>query len=151
MKSVVFFSVILFSIIHAGCSGTAKEERSETVADNKNLERATQMFEAFNRHEWKTMTEFYSDNAVYLDPSYGRKPVPMSKDSIIKKYEGFASYIPNIKDSIITMLASGDKVLVEFVSVGNTVEGKRFELPISVVLTFKDSLIVQDNTYYDLE
>ncbi len=114
-----------------------------------NISTVTKMFDAFNAHDWKKMTDYYAAGAKYLDPSFGSKQVTQSKDSIIKKYSELAAYIPDIKDSILTVFASGNKVLVEFISVGTEPGNKRFELPICAVLTLKDSLIVEDNTYYD--
>ncbi|MFT3822323.1 MAG: nuclear transport factor 2 family protein [Chitinophagaceae bacterium] len=110
---------------------------------------AQNMFAAFNRHDWKAMAGYYSNPASFLDPSYGKSFVTQSRDSVIAKYTGLQQMLPDVKDSIISIFARGNKVSVEFISSGTLPDGQKFTLPISTVLTIKDSLIVSDATYYD--
>jgi ketosteroid isomerase-like protein len=55
---------------------------------------------------------------------------------------------PDIYDSVRNVKASGERVVVEFVSTGTSREGQRFSLPICTVLTFKNGKVVRDATYY---
>ena len=46
-----------------------------TESTNKNIETARAMFDAFNRHDWNAMANYYSESASFLDPSYGKEYV----------------------------------------------------------------------------
>jgi len=138
---------LLAGIVLVGCS--AKEKETE----QQNQEIAKSMFEAFSRHDWKAMAEHYADSAHFLDPSLGKEYVHQSHGQIITKYGEMENVFPDIRDEIVGMYSSGDKVIVEFVSTGTAITDKgeqtSFRLPISSVLTIHDGKIVRDATYYD--
>lgn len=112
---------------------------------------ASKMFEAFNQHEWEKMAGYYSDSALFLDPAFGKEYVTQSREAVIQKYKGFQEAFPDIHDEIVGMYASGDKVIVEFISTGKSSDGTSFTLPIISVLTINDDKIIKDATYYDVE
>jgi ketosteroid isomerase-like protein len=109
------------------------------------------MFEAFNQHDWQKMASYYSEDAKYLDPSYGIEYVSKTRNDMATKHAAMEKLFPDIHDHPIGIYPSGDKVTVEFVSTGTASDSINFKLPIVTVLTLKDGLIVQDATYYDLE
>lgn len=118
--------------------------------ESKNLQHVTSMFDAFNRHDWRSMAKHYAADARFLDPSLGQEYVVQSEEAIVKKYSEMESMFPNIHDEITGMYASGDKVTVEFVSTGTSTDGTSFRLPICCVLTLVGDRIVTDATYYDM-
>jgi steroid delta-isomerase-like uncharacterized protein len=118
---------------------------------NANKEIATKFFDAFNRHDWAAYADFYSANADFLDPSFGKEIVKQTKEQLIEKYSGYEQAIPDIKDNVVAMYEAGDNIIVEFVSTGTLPDGSKFNLPICSVLTFKDGKIIRDATYYDEE
>jgi len=107
------------------------------------------MFDAFNRHDWKAMSEHYADSALFLDPSFGIDYVRQSRNEMIAKYTQMEQLFPNIHDKVVTLFAKGDQVAVEFVSTGSSGDSVSFTLPISCVLTLRHNLIVKDATYYN--
>ncbi len=117
--------------------------------EKQNAEIATQMFAAFNAHDWQKMNSFYSLDANYLDPAYGLEYVKKSSSEIIEKYSGLEKMFPDIHDEVKGMYAAGDKITVEFVATGSSGDRIKFSLPICAVLTFKDGKIVRDATYYN--
>jgi ketosteroid isomerase-like protein len=119
------------------------------AAEKQNIEIATQMFAAFNAHDWQKMNSFYSSDADYLDPAYGSGYVKKSTSEIVEKYSSMEKTFPDIHDEVKGMYASDDKVTVEFVSTGSSGDSIKFSLPICAVLTFKDGKIVHDASYYD--
>jgi ketosteroid isomerase-like protein len=131
-------SVIFFALI--SCAHSLEKE---------NMETATEMFAAFNAHDWQKMTSYYSSDANYLDPAYGMEYVKKSSAEIIEKYSGMEKMFPNIHDEVKGMYASGDKVTVEFISTGSSGDSIKFSLPICAVLTFQNGKIISDATYYD--
>jgi ketosteroid isomerase-like protein len=120
-------------------------------APNGNMEIARKSFDAFNRHDWAAYADFYSANADFLDPSYGKEIVKQTKEQLIEKYSGFEQAIPDIKDNVVAMYEAGDNIIVEFVSTGTLPDGSKLNLPICSVLTFKDGRIIRDATYFDEE
>jgi len=138
MKTLGWISLI---VLCASCSSSESE----------NVVVAQKMFDAFNKHDWPLMAGYYSDNASFLDPSFGKDYVTKSHAETIEKYKGFEQMFPDLHDEVVGMYASGDKVTVEFVSTGTSGDTLSFKLPIITVLTFKDGVIVKDATYYDQE
>jgi ketosteroid isomerase-like protein len=134
----ILFTIIFFTII--SCARPAEKENKET---------ATQMFAAFNAHDWQRMTSYYSPDADYLDPAYGLDYVKKSPTEIIEKYSGMEKMFADIHDEVKGMYASGDKVTVEFISTGSSGNSIEFALPICTVLTFQNGKIIRDATYYD--
>jgi ketosteroid isomerase-like protein len=118
---------------------------------NKNADVAHKMFEAFNNHNWEEMASYYSDPALFLDPSYGKSFVSKTRNETALKYAEMQKMFPDVNDEIIGIYPSDDKVTVEFISTGTSSDGTSFTLPIITVLTFKDGLIIKDATYYDQE
>lgn len=141
MKKIHYY--ILCGVFAMACSS------QETK--NKNAETTRAMFDAFNRHDWSAMTNYYSDSARFLDPSYGHDYVTKSRQETAAKYAEMQKMFTDIHDELIGVYPSGDKVTVEFISTGTMSDSIKFSLPIISVLTFENGLIVKDATYYDLE
>jgi ketosteroid isomerase-like protein len=118
---------------------------------DKNTDTAVKIFEAFNTHDWEKMASYYSDPALFMDPSYGKSFVSKSRKETVAKYRELQHMFPDVTDQVTGVYPSGDQVIVEFVSTGTNSEGASFTLPIICVLTFKDGLIIKDATYYDQE
>jgi ketosteroid isomerase-like protein len=138
MKQLLWISLL---VVAASCAGS----------ENENVVVAKKMFDAFNRHDWPTMAGYYSESATFLDPSFGTEYVTKTREETMEKYKAFQDMFPDIHDEVVGLYPSGDKVIVEFVSTGNSGDSISFRLPIISVLTFKDGVIVKDATYYDLE
>ncbi len=130
-------------LIAAACSSSENLEK-------KNTEVAQKLFEAFNQHDWKTMTDLYAEQAQFLDPSFGPELVTKSRTETIAKYEEMQSAFPDIHDAVQNIYPSGETVTVEFISTGIAPDGTKFSLPIVSILTIREGLIVKDATYYDL-
>jgi ketosteroid isomerase-like protein len=117
--------------------------------EKKNIEVATQLFTAFNAHDWQKMNSFYSPDADYLDPAYGLEYVKKSSSEIVEKYNELEKMFPNVHDEVKGMYAVGDKVTVEFIATGSSGDSIKFKLPICAILTFQNGKIIRDATYYD--
>lgn len=129
-------------LILAACS-------SPSIQDN-NASAARKVFEAFNKHDWKVMTSLYAEQALFLDPSFGKEFVSKSRSETVAKYAEMEKMFPNIHDEVTGLYASENTITVEFISTGTAPDGTKFVLPIVSVLTFKEGLIIKDATYYDL-
>ena len=140
MKKIPFY---ILCCVFVACS-------SQTT-NNKNVETAHAMFDAFNRHDWNAMTNYYSESASFLDPSFGHEYITKSRQETAAKYAEMQKMFPDIHDELVGVYPSGDKVIVEFVSTGSISDSVKFSLPIVTVLTFENGLIIKDATYYDLE
>lgn len=114
-----------------------------------NAAKSKELFEAFNRHDWNAMANYYTDSALFLDPPYGSDYVVKSRKETVAKYAEMQKMFSDIHDEVVGVYPSQDKVTVEFVSTGTAEDGSKFELPIVSILTFKDGLIIRDATYYD--
>ena len=122
---------------------------SEKEPMAKNVDRVKHLFASFNDHAWETMANDYAENASFLDPSFGREYVYKTRQETIIKYTEFQKVFPDMHDELTGVYASGDKVIVEFVSTGTSADGISFRLPIVSILTLKEDLVVTDATYYD--
>ena len=136
-------AIVFVLILTMGCQGVAPKEN-----DHKKL--VLNFFDAFNRHEWKAMADYYADTASFLDPSLGIDYVRQSRTDVIAKYTEMQKMFPDIHDEVVGVWSADDKVTVEFISTGTGPDGKKFKLPIVTVLTIQDQQIIRDATYYDL-
>lgn len=126
-----------------------RREKLKWDLTNPNIKVAMQMFAAFNQHDWKKMANYYIEEAQFLDPAYGTEYVKKRREEIIVKYAGMEKMSPDIHDEIAGVYASGDKVIVEFVSSGSLKNGEKWSLPICSILTIKQGKIIKDATYYN--
>lgn len=138
MKKIILLAVWAIS----ACTASLTQEE-------KNIAHVQSMFNAFNLHDWKAMSEHYADSALFLDPAFGTTYVHQSRAEIVGKYSAMETLFPNIQDEVTTIFAQGDKVSIEFVSTGTSGDSITFTLPISCVLTLHNGLIIKDATYYN--
>ncbi len=116
----------------------------------KNIDLVTTYFEYFNAHDWVKMSQLYSENAQFKDPSLGEGIIIQTKEEIRKKYTELQQMFPDIEDQVIQLYPSGENiVIVEFVSSGTAQDGTRFKLPICSIFTFENGLITKDYSYFD--
>jgi hypothetical protein len=118
----------------------------------KNIELAKKTFNAFNEHNWVLQASFFSDTCKYLDPSYGNQHITVSQKDKVIKYSAMEQISPDIHDSIINIFGYGNKVVIQFTSTGTakTEQGNyKWSVPICCIFTYKDSLIIVDETYYN--
>ncbi len=134
MKIAYFLSAVAACIITA-CSN---DDTNTTVTRN--------IFNAFNAHDWQAMLSYYADDAVFEDPAFA-DPVH-DRSTMREHHQQLQSLFPDIYDSVRNVSASGERVVVEFISMGTSQDGRRFSLPICTVLTFKNGKVVRDATYY---
>ena len=102
---------------------------------------ATEVFAAFNAHDWPKMESLYASDVELVDPSFGTK---IGKEGMTDFYGSVA----DIHDEVKTITTSGNTVVVEFVSTG-TIGGQKFSLPICTVFKIENGLVISDHTYYD--
>jgi hypothetical protein len=144
MKKVLFASSLLLLAL----SFKSPIEHSP----EKNIALAKKSFAAFNTHNWSLHASFFSDSCKYLDPSYGNEYKIVSRKDKAAKYEAMQKTSPDIKDSITTIFGAGDKVVVQFISSGTAKTDKgdyKWSLPICCVFTYKNGIIIMDETYYN--
>jgi ketosteroid isomerase-like protein len=122
---------------------------SSPTQEETNTRHVQSMFDSFNRHDWKAMTEHYADSALFLDPSFGIEYVTQTRKETASKYADMEHLFPNVHDEVASIVAQGNKVAVEFISTGSSGDSLSFRLPISCVLTLRNNLIVKDATYYN--
>lgn len=103
---------------------------------------ARSVFDAFNAHDWKKMESLYADNVEMMDPSF--EGIKTGKEGMTDFYRS----VPDIHDEVKLISASGNIVVVEFVSTG-TIDGQKFSLPICTVFRIENGKVVSDHTYYD--
>lgn len=116
----------------------------------KNLELVDTYFQLFNSHEWAKLSQLYSENADFKDPSLGVGVVKQSRAQFIEKYSQLNGIFPDLKDKIIQTYPSGDQhVIVEFISTGTAEDNSKFELPICTIFTIENGKIVKDYSYFD--
>lgn len=139
MKITILVSVLWAALAACNTSHDAAIENEKIVRS---------MFDAFNRHDWKAMTEFYADTASFLDPSFGTVDVKKTRSETAAKYTEMQKTFPDLHDEVVTLFSQGDKVAVEFISTG--MDGnQKFTLPISTIFTIQNGKIVSDATYYN--
>jgi ketosteroid isomerase-like protein len=137
------YTFILFLAITACTSSNDIQQQNIVTVQN--------MFDAFNKHQWQTMSEYYIERASFLDPSFGKDYVIKTRKETADKYAEMQELFPDIHDEVIALYPSGDIVTAEFISTGTLNDSISFKLPIVTVFTLKDGKIIRDATYYDQE
>jgi hypothetical protein len=141
----VLLTLTLLSII------SCKEIGNKNSVE-KNIELAQKSFAAFNQHNWELQASYFSDTCEYLDPYYGDKHIKVNRKNKIAKYFAMEQTSPDIQDSITNIFGFEDKVVIQFISSGTakTDNGNyKWSVPICCVFTYKDGLIIIDETYYN--
>src|SRR5690349_10857536 len=82
---------------------------SSQETNNKNVEATHAMFDAFNRHDWNAMTNYYSESASFLDPSFGQDYVTKTRQETAAKYSEMQKMFPDLHDELVGVYPSGDK------------------------------------------
>ena len=147
-------SLFLFAIISCKDDLDKKtiiqaELKNETEGHN-NIKFITEYFEYFNNHEWRKMSEMYTETADFKDPSLGNGVVKQTREETIKKYSELNLAFPDLNDAIVQIYPSGNEhIVVEFISTGTAPDGSKFELPICIIFTIKNGKIVKDFSYFD--
>ena len=140
--------ILVSGIVLSSMLISCKQSNNKVQAENEKLIR--NYFELFNKHQWKALSEMYSDHAEFKDPSFGNGTVKQSRAEFVKKYAELNQTFPDLKDSVIQVYPSGDKnIIVEFLSTGTAPDQSKFELPISTIFTIENGKITKDFTYYD--
>jgi ketosteroid isomerase-like protein len=145
MKNITAAIALVVGLV--GCAEKKVEEQKSTF-DGQAF--AQTYFDTFNRHDWKALSEYYADDATFLDPSFGAQPIKQSKADFVIKYSEMTSIFPDLKDELKSAhVVDSTTVIVEFVSSGTGPDSIRFELPICSILKLKNGKIIEDRTYYD--
>lgn len=131
-------------MVSASCNSSDRVQQQNIALTQK-------MFDAFNKHDWQTMASYYTEDALFLDPAFGKDYVIKTPPETAAKYSELQKMFPDLHDEVVGLYPSGDKVTVEFIATGSMGDSISFKLPIVSVLTFKDGKIVRDATYYDQE
>jgi ketosteroid isomerase-like protein len=142
-RTSIYFTLLLFT----GCIAQSGETEREAAV---NEEMINIFFQYFNRHDFIKMASLYSNDAIFLDPSFGKAFVKQSRQQTSAKYTAMAETFTDLKDDVKEICSFKDKVIVQFVSTGTAAGGKKFKLPICTVFTIKQGKIISDATYYDL-
>lgn len=146
MKKIV---IVLFAVMTlVSCAKQGNNQAAENIATTK------KMFAAFNKHNWEEMAGFYSETAEFLDPVYGTEYVKLNRRQLVEKYTELQQMFPDVQDDVLDIVGVDDKVIVQFISKGNSVATEsaqliNLKLPICSILTFADGKIVKDATYYN--
>lgn len=142
------FFIILFAILTlASCNN---QNQSKVMEISRNEKIVKQYFEHFNNHDWKKMSEMYTETVDFKDPSLGTGIVKQSRQQIQDKYADLNKVFPDLHDKVIQIYPSGEKhIIVEFVSTGTAPDDSKFELPICTIFTIENGLITKDFSYFD--
>jgi ketosteroid isomerase-like protein len=124
--------------------------KKSDVTMNKNIELVKIYFDLFNKHDWSKLSQLYSEEAEFKDPSLGKGSINQNRKQFIKKYSDLNSFFPDLKDKVIQIYPSGENhVIVEFISTGTAEDNSKFELPICTIFTIERGHIVKDYSYFD--
>ena len=141
------FTILFAALTLASCNN---QNQSKVMEISRNEKIVKQYFEHFNNHDWKKMSEMYTETVDFKDPSLGIGIVKQSRQQIQDKYADLNKVFPDLHDKVIQIYPSGEKhIIVEFVSTGTAPDNSKFELPICTIFTIENGLITKDFSYFD--
>jgi ketosteroid isomerase-like protein len=145
MRKIILLFIASFLAI--SCNN---QNQSKMINISNNEKLIKQYFELFNQHDWKNMSEMYTETADFKDPSLGKGIVKQSRKQTEEKYAELHKIFPDLHDEVIQIYPSGENhIIVEFVSTGTAPDNSKFELPICTIFTIDNGLITKDFTYFD--
>ena len=145
MRKIILLFIASFLAI--SCNN---QNQSKMINISNNEKLIKQYFELFNQHDWKKMSEMYTETADFKDPSLGKGIVKQSRKQTEEKYAELHKIFPDLHDEVIQIYPSGENhIIVEFVSTGTAPDNSKFELPICTIFTIDNGLITKDFTYFD--
>jgi len=145
MRKIILLFITSFLAI--SCNN---QNQSKMINISNNEKLIKQYFELFNQHDWKKMSEMYTETADFKDPSLGKGIVKQSRKQTEEKYAELHKIFPDLHDEVIQIYPSGENhIIVEFVSTGTAPDNSKFELPICTIFTIDNGLITKDFTYFD--
>ena len=106
-------------------------------------------FDTFNKHDWTALSKRYHEEALFKSPTLGSGSHLRSRNEFIQEYSELAQMIPDVQDSVVSIHAAGQHIIVEFITMGTDPSGQKFSLPICTIFKIENDLIVEDFTYYD--
>jgi ketosteroid isomerase-like protein len=145
MRKIILLFIASFLAI--SCNN---QNQSKMINISNNEKLIKQYFELFNQHDWKKMSEMYTETADFKDPSLGKGIVKQSRKQTEEKYAELHKIFPDLHDEVVQIYPSGENhIIVEFVSTGTAPDNSKFELPICTIFTIGNGLITKDYTYFD--
>lgn len=145
MRKIILLFIASFLAI--SCNN---QNQSKMINISNNEKLIKQYFKLFNQHDWKKMSEMYTETADFKDPSLGKGIVKQSRKQTEEKYAELHKIFPDLHDEVVQIYPSGENhIIVEFVSTGIAPDNSKFELPICTIFTIDNGLITKDYTYFD--
>jgi predicted SnoaL-like aldol condensation-catalyzing enzyme len=100
------------------------------------------MFDAFNHHDAKAMEKLYADDARLLSSDFCSA---RGRQDVQRTYTALFTAMPDLHDTVETIVAEGDVVAVRFVAKS---EHANLQLPMVTFIRVKDGLIEEDDTRF---
>lgn len=129
-----------------------------TQAPNANLVAVKDSIAAFNTGDLKAAIAPYADDAVTVDPTGTYK----GKEQILASSKVWQTAFPDAKGEVTKQFGAGDDVATEVVYRGThtgplagptgpiQATGKRIEMSVAVLSTFRNGKIQNERSYFDL-
>lgn len=103
----------------------------------------TAMFAAFNRHDAAALARLYAPDAILTSPDHCR---PRGHADVARSYAALFAELPDIVDTIDTMIVEGDTVAVRFTATSKSAD---LTIPIQAMITVRNGLITHDDALFD--
>ncbi|MEM9056312.1 MAG: nuclear transport factor 2 family protein [Pseudomonadota bacterium] len=120
----------------------------QALAEPTNRDVIAAMFAAFNAHDVEALKALYAEDAVVYSPESCEPRV--GRDAIGASYAELFTQIPDVKDTVQTVVSEGKRAAVVFTA-ASAQPGMAFELSISAFLVIEDGLVVEDRVFYDTD
>lgn len=115
--------------------------------ENKNL--ALKFLTAMGAGDKATAAECIADDTFTLAKGFGKFAGERRHDTILATIDAFRQLMPDgMKPEIHTVLAEGDKVVVEFTGNGTLRNGQDYHNEYCMIFTIREGRIRQVNEYF---
>ena len=101
------------------------------------------MFAAFNRHDAAAMARLYAPDARLTASDFC---APRGGADVERTYRALFAALPDIADTVETILVEGDRVAVRFTA---TSAAANLRMPIHAMLRVRGGRIVEDDSVFD--
>ncbi len=114
---------------------------------NKQL--VLKFIEAMGKGDAKAAAPCITDDAFTMAKGFGKFAGKRTRETILGTIDAFSRLMPKgMEPNILTMIAEGDRVVVEFEGNGTLINGETYANEYCMVFTLRDGKICQVNEYF---
>ncbi len=153
-SSIVFVSMLVLSLMLAGCSQTVEMEITDTAAELE--QSASEIVAAYSAHDVDTILSFMAEDVEIIGEDGS---VVTGKEQMRENLEGLFKSFPDFTMESVAVFGKGNRVCGQWHATGTAsganegeeaMAGKQFSVPGVTITEWEDGKVVRSTLYADM-